>query len=326
MRISIVLAAFNGEKFIAQQLESIIHNSRPPDEIILIDDHSSDATITIAQKIISSSPAIKLHVHRNPINLGATRSFMIGAGICSGDIIFFSDQDDVWRKEKVEKMLTPFEVDRSICMVYSDGAITDARLRPTGRTIFSTRRRRDLHLGNDRAKDSLARDPDIKGCTMAVRSELIRKVIAGQGPDPFDHWGHDHWIALFAFGLCKVGVVNECLIDHRLHGNNTSAGMRFDPRRFEHLKKWIGTARTNAPDHDVRKYQLAIDHAKIFGPGFDPGLLSALGRMFAIAEQRSAIRNAGIWSRPFKAVRLYRQGIYDQHFNGIWSMLRDIAI
>lgn len=325
MRVSVVMAIFNGARYLEEQLLSILRNSWQPDEIVVIDDHSIDESLSIIEKIASAHPAIPIKIHRNEKNMGASHSFILGTQYTLGDVIFFSDQDDVWKENKIEALMVPFLSDPNVLLAYSDGYITDHDLNRTGETIFSTRRkitRADQH----RALDDIARDPDIKGCTMAVRGSLIENATAILEPDPFGHWGHDQWLSLFAFGLGRVVVIPKQLLDHRFHGGNTSGGVKFDPLKPGHWKKWIMMARQQEDEHDIRKYMIALDHVQHMEPRFNIDLKAALQKMLLLAKRRDLIRKAKISKRVPMALELYREGVYQNHFNGLWTMIRDIIL
>jgi glycosyltransferase involved in cell wall biosynthesis len=106
IKISVALCTYNGEKYIKEQIISILKQSKRVDEIIISDDNSSDTTLKIVNDLLSDCDiAHKICTHET--NIGVTRNFMECISKCSGDIIFTCDQDDVWKKNKVEKMIKP---------------------------------------------------------------------------------------------------------------------------------------------------------------------------------------------------------------------------
>jgi glycosyltransferase involved in cell wall biosynthesis len=117
--ISVAMCTYNGSKHIKEQLESIIYQTRKPDEIIICDDCSSDNTVEIAQNLLSVS-TIKSTIIRNEINLGFRKNFEKAIGLCHGDIVFLSDQDDVWLPEKIEKVANIFDNDEEVIMAFHD--------------------------------------------------------------------------------------------------------------------------------------------------------------------------------------------------------------
>lgn len=98
------MATYNGAKFLKQQLESIFSQTLPPDEVIICDDNSNDATVLIINEFITSNNCLNWHIFKNKENLGYPGNFYYCLSKCTGDIIFLSDQDDLWKLNKVEKM------------------------------------------------------------------------------------------------------------------------------------------------------------------------------------------------------------------------------
>ena len=95
MKISIAMCTYNGAEFLPAQLQSILTQSRPPDEIIICDDRSTDDTQALLKKFATESP-IPIAVHINDHNLGSVKNFERTISLCTGDVIALSDQDDVW--------------------------------------------------------------------------------------------------------------------------------------------------------------------------------------------------------------------------------------
>ena len=98
------MCTYNGEKYIKEQLESILNQTIAIDEIIICDDGSNDKTIQIIEEIQLEYPN-KISLYKNQVNLGSNKNFEKAITICSGDYIFLSDQDDIWKNNKVEKII-----------------------------------------------------------------------------------------------------------------------------------------------------------------------------------------------------------------------------
>lgn len=326
MRISVVMATYNGAAFLEAQLLSILSGSRPPDEIIIVDDGSTDETVSIAERFMRTYPACAFSISRNAVNIGASATFMRSISSSSGDIVLLCDQDDVWHEEKIATMEEVFARQPSLTMAYSDGEIVDNSGEPTGTTIFSTRSKAHLELGPDRDPLEVACNPDIKGCTMAVTGPFVRNLASVTANEALGYWGHDHWIALFAYGVKEVRAVNASLLQHRFHESNTSFGVRFNPLSLAHWRKWIRAARLQTRGHFIRRYELAIHHAKTTGLAFSPSLLAALQTMLEISIERERSRAKGPLSRTRAVASLYRRGIYQRHFNGWITLLRDLLV
>ncbi|MBW2422395.1 MAG: glycosyltransferase, partial [Deltaproteobacteria bacterium] len=102
-RISVAMATCEGAPYLDAQLESLRTQSRPPDELVLCDDHSADETPAIAEAFARRAP-FSVRIERNPQRLGITANFEKAVSLCSGDLIFLADQDDVWKPTKIEAL------------------------------------------------------------------------------------------------------------------------------------------------------------------------------------------------------------------------------
>ena len=149
MKISVVLCTFNGKLFIGEQLKSIVQQTRIPDELLIFDDRSTDSTVEIAESVWANSK-INALISINETRLGVEENFSRAMSKASGDVIFFCDQDDVWLPERVEKMISPFQEDNKVSLVYSDGYIVGPELEPSGHTLFSRNPRKKLRNGDAR--------------------------------------------------------------------------------------------------------------------------------------------------------------------------------
>jgi glycosyltransferase involved in cell wall biosynthesis len=124
MKLSVALCTYNGEKHIEKQLESIFNQSIPVDEINICDDGSNDKTIEIITQIQNKYPSI-IKLYQNKINLGCSKNFEKAIELCQGDYIFLSDQDDLWKKDKVEKTLAVFDQNPKAEGVFSNAELID---------------------------------------------------------------------------------------------------------------------------------------------------------------------------------------------------------
>lgn len=125
MKLSVAMCTYNGDRFIANQLSSILNQTIPVDEIVICDDESNDKTLEIISQIQQQHPN-KINLFRNPVNLGSTKNFEKAINLCSGDYIFLADQDDIWKKDKVQKILAVFDQNPNAEGVFSNADIIDS--------------------------------------------------------------------------------------------------------------------------------------------------------------------------------------------------------
>ena len=104
MKISIAMATYNGQTFLLEQLQSFTEQTILPDEVVITDDCSSDKTVALINSFKKTAP-FKIRVYSNEKNLGYTQNFNKALQLCTNDLIFLSDQDDVWLPTKIEYML-----------------------------------------------------------------------------------------------------------------------------------------------------------------------------------------------------------------------------
>lgn len=225
LRISIGICTLNGEKYIKQQLESVINQTQKPDQIVLCDDGSIDKTTDIAKEILSLS-GIDYLISINEKRQGLHNNFTKCFDLCNGDIIFSCDQDDVWKPNKIEKFLKYLKND--YLFVYSNAEVVDQN-----GIIIKSDFWRDIYglsfseLSLDQYKLLLLKTMCVAGCDIAFRKDLFEKI----KPIPY-HYIHDSWIAICAPLFGKIAFIDEPLIAYRMHSNNTS-GFKVQPQEIK---------------------------------------------------------------------------------------------
>jgi glycosyltransferase involved in cell wall biosynthesis len=216
-KISIALCTYNGEQFLREQLESFTYQRRLPDELIVCDDRSTDGTVSIVERFASQG-AFSVVLVRNDVNLGSTRNFEKAISMCTGDLIFLSDQDDIWLPEKIERIEGAFD-DEHVGLVFSDAEVVDEELRPLGRRLssltFHATSRNDLRAGM--VFESLLKQNFVTGASAAFRSSL-RNVITPT-PVGVPNLIHDAWIALSIAIHARIIFIDAPLIKYRQHAS-----------------------------------------------------------------------------------------------------------
>lgn len=206
--ISVCMATYNGEKYIKEQLESILKQIGPDDEVIISDDSSKDGTLNKIKEL--NDNRIKVYIN-NGIH-GYTHNFENALGKSKGDIIFLSDQDDIWMDNKVErtlKSLSTCDMAISDCITINENfeIIQQSRFE-----AFNIKTGFINHLIKSR----------FLGCCIAFN----RKVLNASVPFPVrdDLIEHDIWLVAVAYRFFKVELIKEPLIYYRRHGQNISNG------------------------------------------------------------------------------------------------------
>lgn len=203
MKVSVAMATYNGEKFLKQQVDSILSQLGDEDELIISDDHSSDQTLSIVKNYMKEDHRVKLYMNGES---GVTSNFENAIKHTQNEIIFLSDQDDVWKPEKVETVKTYYERNPKIKMIMSDITVVDNELHTTIESFYGFRGSRSGVVKNI-IKNSYI------GCAMSFRKELKAQIL----PIPRNVPMHDMWIGLVADLSKSALLIPEKLIYYRRH-------------------------------------------------------------------------------------------------------------
>lgn len=205
MSISVAMAVCNGEKYIEQQLNSIIHNLSKDDEIIISYNSSEDATLEMIQEAAHQLPIIKVYSCEEK---GIIVNYENAISHCSNEYIFLADQDDVWTEDKVQKVMECFESEEHPILVMHDSQYTDEELNEQEKTLFTDRiiRKGYVHNLTDNCYD---------GCCLAFHRDLVKLIL----PIPRSLSMHDQWIGLVAEKAGNVTFCDEKLLQHRRHSD-----------------------------------------------------------------------------------------------------------
>ncbi len=209
MKISVALAAYKGEQFIAQQLETIRSQLGENDEIIVSDDYPAGKTSQIVAEIAEKDKRI---IYVEGPGKGVIKNFENALSLCSGDVIFLSDQDDAWLPGKVEAVMN--EIRNGADLVLHDASVTDGNLNVTEPSYFA------VHGADKTLAGNLMRNTFV-GCCMAFTKQVLQETT----PFPEGIAMHDWWIALTAIKKKRsVALLRQPLILWRRHGNNVTGG------------------------------------------------------------------------------------------------------
>ena len=328
-KVSVAICTFNGAAFVEAQLESILAQSRSPDEIILCDDGSTDGTIDVVKKISDKYPD-KIKIFQNERRLGSCRNFERAISLVTGDLIFLSDFDDVWFPEKVATMIRVFAEDPGFVMAYSDAVITDVELRPTG-TVFN--RRKDTDLRKTPSLQQLSRGVAFNGPMMAFHSRLKPFVI------PFSplslQWTHDHWIGYIAYAVGKIGVIERPLVYYRRHGKNEGGDAEFDggllyqwrvvKKKYQGSEEY-GERRRGWEDMVTRLHEIRNGGFPLSNPAKLDELLQVSELCLQFAKARQMHKTRRRFARAPSALRLLFAGDYHRYARGVKSFVQDLVI
>ncbi len=254
MKISVAMATYNGELFVREQLESIFAQTRPVDEVVICDDCSIDHTVEIIHEFIGAHNLAHWSLHINDKNVGYIKNFYSAIARTTGDIIFLSDQDDIWHLDKIHIMKELFLTHPKLMALNTSFRKVDSSGNPFAQRLSATYNNHGL-LPFRMEADECVRIPFEKvlwknispGCTMAFRASLkpfLMQHASFYAP-------HDWEINLFSALEEGLYFYNRELIDYRIHASNT-LGMSTGQR---------GSLRMNA-DQSTRERRAAEDAQK----------------------------------------------------------------
>ena len=202
------MATYNGEKYIKEQIESILVNLNEEDELIISDDGSTDGTIEIINSFIDK----RIKVFKGP-RKGINKNFENAILNCNGDYIFLSDQDDYWYPNKVRTVLNAFK--DGYILVQHNARVVDSNGSPLINSFSSYRKVRGGFFNNWLRNT-------YHGCLMSFSKDLVKYIL------PFPKRGcfHDQWIGMIANAKGKTTFIDDILVDYKRYGNNQSSFKR----------------------------------------------------------------------------------------------------
>jgi glycosyltransferase involved in cell wall biosynthesis len=211
--VSVVLGTYNGEKYLKEQINSILWQTYANIELIIADDCSTDETQTILKEYAGKYENV--HLYLNGTNLGLVRNFERAVQYAQGEYIAFADQDDIWLPEKIQRLVDNIGDNT---LIYSDSAYIDANGNPMGKKLSDYRRWIS-------GKNLYAVESDsiwVAGHALMFRRELLDWAL----PFPVSPYiGHDGWISYIAMLKGTITFVPVALVLYRQHGNNTAGGL-----------------------------------------------------------------------------------------------------
>lgn len=239
--ISVVMCTFNGARFLQAQLDSLMCQTRCPQEMIVQDDCSSDTTVAILERFANQAP-FKVDIRVNDTRTGLVRNFAKAVDFSRGDYVALADQDDVWHQDKLlrmeERVRTMDERAQVARLLHCDMRVTNAEGKLLSPSFFI---RRGFVSSHPQPIGELLVQNYVTGCASFVNRALIDIAL----PIPDEAYIHDWWFALIGAAAGSVETILEPLMDYRAHGANMVGAKRIEWRpylRIRSARKFFGLA------------------------------------------------------------------------------------
>jgi glycosyltransferase involved in cell wall biosynthesis len=214
-KVTVLMTSYNGEKFVEEQVESIIRQTHCNFELIIIDDMSTDNT----QKLLAEFKDDRITLISNSHNIGCGNSFEKGLDLVKSEFVLLCDHDDIWEENKIEILLNEVEDND---LIYSDCMLIDEN----GDVLQNSYKSRNRLIGFDSANSSIdkicAFNSFVLGCSIMFRKETLVYIT----PILDLSHNHDKWIVALISQIGKIKYIDKKLFRYRIHGNNFSIGAK----------------------------------------------------------------------------------------------------
>ena len=262
MKFSIALATCNGQRFLREQLNSYLSQTRHPDEVVVCDDRSDDQTLDVLSEFATRAP-FPIRIEQNEQRLGITRNFERAISLCHGDVIFLSDQDDLWMPEKLARHEAVYRASPDVGLVFSNGDVVTDDLVPLEYTLYDTfgvipARQRAMNAGH--ALEELVKCSRVTGCTLSFSADC-RDILLPLSM----HWHHDEWIALLTSALAGVHALSESLLQYRRHQAQAIGAGNPNQDPLIARPAWLPSRLVNI-DRQIDQLTEALDRLSQFEP------------------------------------------------------------
>jgi len=314
--VSVAMCTYQGEAYLDEQLASIAAQTRLPDDLVIVDDGSTDRTLEIARSFAERA-GFPVRIFRNDVNLGFIRNFERAIGLAEGDLIVLSDQDDVWMEDRLDALLGVFRSHPQAAAAFSDAELVDGRLAPLGvrlSQVVGLTGRMGRMARDGRTFEVLLRGNAVTGATLAFRSEFRGLVLPLDGEVE-----HDAWIALLLSAIGEVRYLPRPLIRYRQHGKNLIGAAPLS------LRERLARARSDRVGGLIRRRirdQKAVE--RLASVGVTGARLEALRAAASHTDVRVSL-GEGWGGRLAPVTRELAAGGYHRYSRGWKSALRDLV-
>lgn len=296
--IQILLAVYNGEKFIEEQISSIMLQSYSDIHLVLRDNHSSDKTVQIIESLSLKYPG-KISLIKSSKNDGVIGNFAKLAEYSTAPYIMFSDADDIWHKDKVLKSILKMKElekkqgEKCPLLVHTDLTVVDRDLNVIHPSFWRYSKLNPLK-GSSLARQLVQNS--ITGCTTMVNRPLLDLAL----PFPESIVMHDWWLGLIAASIGKIEAISEPTMLYRQHGNNDTGAKKYGLKSFLKRMKEKEKVRNNLEKKFAQACELKIR------------LSSKLSsHQQQLLDKFISLKNTSFWAKRYA---IFKNGFYKQGF------------
>jgi glycosyltransferase involved in cell wall biosynthesis len=317
MHISVAMCTFNGARYLREQLRSIQTQTLPADELVVCDDGSTDQTENILKSFAGAVP-FPVRLFANPQKLGPARNFERAIGLCRGELIALSDQDDSWEPEKLARLAGILDADPTLGGVFSDARLMNENSAASGGSLWGRLRYRppsdSLHVEHSLA-EWLLKFNVVTGATLMIRASTREFVL----PIP-DGWMHDGWIAWMLLLHSGIAAADEPLTSYRIHSAQHAGVSR------ESLRARVHTARQTGRRECLqtqRQFQALRKHLVEHRCRGSEALLMDVEQKINHLRYRLNLPSNWLW-RGYQVASAWKE--YQRFDKGVLTMLKDLLV
>lgn len=269
--VDIVLATYKPNKtYLIKQLKSLNDQTYPYINLIIRDDSDDNKEFeTIKSLVRENITNFSYQILKNTKNFGSNRTFELLTIDSTANYIAYCDQDDIWEKEKIEKLVETVERKNAL-LAYSDLTIIDENDKLIAKS-FKNLNKRLKHLYGENLFKYFLRRNSVTGCTMLIKSQIAKSAM----PFCSDFYIHDHWLTLFASSIGKIAYIPEPLVKYRIHGGNQIGASRL--RNIECVEDYY----TKKLLRERERYKCILDNYK-----FDEDKKTIINEVLCWTEKR----------------------------------------
>ncbi len=321
-RVSIAMTTFNAGPFLADQLQSFAVQSRPPDQLVVCDDGSTDGTLDALEDYARRTP-FEVRIERNLERLETTPNFERAVSLSDGDVVLLADQDDIWMPDKIETVLGVFRDHPQAGVIFSNGCVVDEDRRSLHYTLWESLwfdAAEQAKVREGRGLEVFVRHVVAAGTTLAFRG-LYRDLVL---PFPSLRDCHDAWICFLITSVSELCIIDRPLIDYRLHASNQfglkKLGLReqldkareqLEKAAFSHNVQFFSAARQRLAEQSRAPFR-ATERA-----------FELIDAKIAHARRRDAMSRR-LWRRLPVILQEILNGGYWRYSYGIKSIAQDV--